>query len=151
MYFQSFGAVSIVKVNAHWFHVRERGVLGGLFGILISLGLYFSLDWSLALAKSFGFVAAFSVPAAVLALFFVIGFFVIRSSPGKAGFADFDTGDATSGQTAPSKLGDMLRILFSSRVILVIVAIEFCSGFLRQGVMKWFRSYAGATGAKDSF
>ena len=38
MYFQSFGAVSIVKVNAPWFHVRERGVLGGVFGILISSG-----------------------------------------------------------------------------------------------------------------
>ena len=25
MYFQSYGAVSIVKVNATWFHVRERG------------------------------------------------------------------------------------------------------------------------------
>ena len=36
MYFQSFGAVAIVKVNSFWFHVRERGVLGGLFGILIS-------------------------------------------------------------------------------------------------------------------
>ncbi len=30
MYFQSFGAVSIVKVNAAWFHVRERGMLGGV-------------------------------------------------------------------------------------------------------------------------
>ncbi|MBU1937228.1 MFS transporter, partial [bacterium] len=29
MYFQSFGAVAIVKVNASWFHVRERGVFGG--------------------------------------------------------------------------------------------------------------------------
>ncbi|MCC7108331.1 MAG: MFS transporter, partial [Deltaproteobacteria bacterium] len=47
MYFQSFGAVSIVKVNAPWFHVRERGVLGGMFGILISLGLYFAYDWCL--------------------------------------------------------------------------------------------------------
>ena len=27
MYFQSFGAVAIVKVNASWFHVRERGDL----------------------------------------------------------------------------------------------------------------------------
>src|SRR5512141_3019759 len=25
MYFQSFGALSVVKVNASWFHVRERG------------------------------------------------------------------------------------------------------------------------------
>jgi OPA family glycerol-3-phosphate transporter-like MFS transporter len=39
MYFQSFGAVSIVKVNASWFHLRERGTFGGIFGILISLGL----------------------------------------------------------------------------------------------------------------
>jgi hypothetical protein len=29
MYFQSFGAVSIVKVNAHWFHVTERGGFSG--------------------------------------------------------------------------------------------------------------------------
>src|SRR5262249_11524827 len=28
MYFQSFGAVSIVKVNASWFHLRERGTFG---------------------------------------------------------------------------------------------------------------------------
>src|SRR6185369_11396350 len=45
MYFQSFGAVSIVKVNAAWFHLRERGTFGGIFGILISLGLYFAFDW----------------------------------------------------------------------------------------------------------
>src|SRR4030095_9510710 len=45
MYFQSFGALSVVKVNSAWFHVRERGVFGGIFGILISLGLYFAYDW----------------------------------------------------------------------------------------------------------
>ncbi len=44
MYFQSFGAISIVKVNAAWFHLRERGTFGGIFGILISLGLYFAYD-----------------------------------------------------------------------------------------------------------
>ena len=46
MYFQSFGAVAIVKVNAPWFHVRERGVFGSIFGVLIALGLYFAYDWS---------------------------------------------------------------------------------------------------------
>ena len=35
MYFQSFGAVSIVKVNAHWFHVRERCGFSGIFGTMI--------------------------------------------------------------------------------------------------------------------
>ncbi|HWB81396.1 MAG TPA: MFS transporter, partial [Nannocystaceae bacterium] len=44
MYFQSFGAVAIVKINAPWFHVRERGTFGAIFGILIALGLYLAYD-----------------------------------------------------------------------------------------------------------
>ena len=39
MYFQSYGAVSIIKVKAYWFHVRERGTFAGVFGVLIRLGL----------------------------------------------------------------------------------------------------------------
>src|SRR5947209_7455189 len=38
-YFQSFGALSIVKINAAWFHMRERGLFSGIFGILIRAGL----------------------------------------------------------------------------------------------------------------
>jgi len=38
-YFQSFGALSIVKVNAQWFHIRERGTFAGIFGVLIRFGL----------------------------------------------------------------------------------------------------------------
>src|SRR5580765_1716980 len=48
MYFQSYGAVSIIKVKANWFHVRERGVFGAIFGTLISLGFYFAFDWGKA-------------------------------------------------------------------------------------------------------
>lgn len=151
MYFQSFGAVSIVKVNAHWFHVRERGVLGGLFGILISLGLYFSYDWSLQLMKAYDVVMPFGVPAIVLGVMFLASWFVVRDSPARAGLADFDTGDATSGQTHPDPLGVVVRKLFAQRVIWILVAIEFCSGFLRQAAMKQFRPYAVAIGESDSF
>jgi OPA family glycerol-3-phosphate transporter-like MFS transporter len=150
MYFQSFGAVSIVKVNAHWFHVRERGMLGGLFGILISLGLYFSYDWSLALFKAFDVVAPFWVPAAVLAAMFVASFVVVRDSPSRAGLVDFDTGDATSGQLHPDPLAVVLRKLFAQPVIWILVAIEFCSGFLRQAAMKQFRPYAVAVEQADT-
>ena len=45
MYFQSFGSIAIIKVKAYWFHVRERGVFGAIFGTLISLGVYFAFDW----------------------------------------------------------------------------------------------------------
>jgi len=43
MYFQSYGAVSIIKVKAYWFHVRERGVFGAIFGSLISIGVNFAI------------------------------------------------------------------------------------------------------------
>src|SRR5204863_3514893 len=49
MYFQSYGAVSIIKVKAYWFHVRERGVFSAIFGTLISFGVYFAFDWGQAI------------------------------------------------------------------------------------------------------
>ncbi len=154
MYFQSFGAVSIVKVNAPWFHVRERGVLGGVFGILISLGLYFSYDWSRIIAKSesFGMTGAFVIPALVLVVFLVIDFFMIRDTPKDAGHEDFDTADASSGDDGP-RLGvvEVAKRMLSQKVILIIIAIEFCSGFLRNAVMKWYLPFAKATGVGYAF
>jgi len=150
MYFQSFGAVSIVKVNAPWFHVRERGMLGGVFGILISLGLYFAYDVSRMVAKSMGMTLAFYIPAAMLLIFAVIDALVIRDTPAHAGFADFDTADASSGDTGgPAPLMVVARRMFSQKVIWIIVAIEFCSGFLRNAVMKWYLVFAGKTGFMD--
>ncbi len=153
MYFQSFGAVSIVKVNAPWFHTRERGVLGGVFGILISLGLYFAYDWTPALFRALGAVPPlFYVPAAVLGLFLLIGAAVIRDTPSDAGFPDFDTGDASYEQPGEvASLPRLARRMFSQRVVWIIVAIEFCSGFLRQAVMKWGRGYARDVGAAQEF
>lgn len=147
MYFQSFGAVSIVKVNAPWFHIRERGVLGGMFGILISLGIFLPYELSPAIVKwSMG--AVFLIPAALLAVAFVIAIFVIRDTPGTAGFTDFETGDATYAEEKPT-LVSIARRMFSQRVIWVVIGIEFCSGFLRQAVMKWGRSYAKGIGEMD--
>jgi len=162
MYFESFGAVSIVKVNAPWFHVRERGVLGGVFGILISLGLYLAYDGSRILAGEDGsrMMLAFIVPAAVLVLFCVIDFFVIRDTPGDAGLKDFDTADASSGDTTEPPAGfvawlrslvAIISKMFSQKVMWIIVAIEFCSGFLRQAVMKWFLPFAKDTSLSDTF
>ena len=51
MYFQSYGAVAIVKVNAHWFHVRERGGFSGIFGTMISSGIFLAFtvnNWILS-------------------------------------------------------------------------------------------------------
>ncbi len=152
MYFQSFGAVSIVKVNAAWFHVRERGLLGGVFGILISLGVYFAYDWSRFISQAAPTWWVFFVPAAILAAFVVLDFFVIRDTPGETGHPDFDTADASSGDTGPqlgvaAVFGKMMR----NPAILIILSIEFCSGFLRNAIMQWYPKFAKSTGIGETF
>lgn len=147
MYFQSFGAVSIVKVNAAWFHVRERGQLGGVFGILISLGVYFAYDWSRLIADAAPTYWVFFVPALILAALLLVDFFVIRDTPSHAGHTDFNTGDASSGDTGP-ELGPVavFKKMMSNPIILTILAIEFCSGFMRNAIMQWYPKFARATG-----
>jgi len=149
MYFQSFGAVSIVKVNASWFHLRERGTFGGIFGILISLGLYFAYDWSrLILEAKAPIEWVFYVPAAILGGLAVVDFLVVRDTPGLAGHADFDVGDASSGETGPA-LGVLAVAgrMFRNRAIVIIAMIEFCSGYLRAALMDWYYIFSKATGA----
>jgi OPA family glycerol-3-phosphate transporter-like MFS transporter len=153
MYFQSFGAVSIVKVNASWFHLRERGTFGGIFGILISLGLYFAYDWGPRIAKLFPHPAyVFVVPPTALVIAAVADWFLVKDTPGHAGHKDFDTADASSGDTGPAlTVLDLAKKMLSSRTIMIIAAIEFCSGFLRNAIMKWYQVYAKGTGVLDTF
>jgi OPA family glycerol-3-phosphate transporter-like MFS transporter len=156
MYFQSFGAVAIVKVNAPWFHVRERGVFGAIFGILISLGIYLAFDVGYRILDGLGLVWVFLVPAILLLVFWVIDFMLVRNSPLEAGQGDFNTGDATSGDEGP-RLGavEVFKRMLSNPIIMTIAGVEFCSGFLRQAIMQWYGSFAKQTdavlGLKSSF
>lgn len=156
MYFQSFGAVAIVKCNAPWFHVRERGVFGAIFGILISLGIYFAFDVGYMIIESMSLENLFFIPTVLLVAFWLVDVFVVQNTPQGAGFDDFDTADASSGDDGP-QLGALavFKLMLGNPVIIIIASIEFCSGFLRQAIMQWFRSYAKQTdtvlGLKDSF
>ena len=136
MYFQSFGAVSIVKVNAAWFHLRERGTFGGIFGILISLGLYFAYDVGKRITDVFTIEWLFFIPAGILFLFFVLSYIFVRNSPSAAGHADFDLGDATE-EGERLTVAQVFVKLLTHPVILTIAIIELCSGFLRQAILQW--------------
>ena len=145
MYFQSFGAVAIVKTNAPWFHVRERGVFGAIFGILISLGVYFAYDWNGLLLDFFPGQAhlVFFVPAVLLAIFWVINVFVVRNRPSEAGLEDFHTGDATAGDDSPADPPlQVFKRMLTNPIILTIAGVEFCSGFLRQAIMQWGKIFS---------
>jgi OPA family glycerol-3-phosphate transporter-like MFS transporter len=152
MYFQSFGAVAIVKVNASWFHLRERGTFGGIFGILISLGLYLAFDWAPKIGELTSAKWLFMAPAAILLVFLALSWQFVRDRPSDAGLADFDVADASSGDDRPADPAIVIiKKMITNRVILVIAFISFCSGFLRQGILKWYRTFAGGIGISGSF
>ncbi len=146
MYFQSFGAVAIVKVNAAWFHLRERGTFGGIFGILISLGLYFAFDWCKFIVERLSAPWVFFIPAAILGFFLVMDLIFVRDTPGEAGHKDFDLGDASSGDDGPRlPLGEVVKKMISNPAILIIAAIEFCSGYLRNAILQYYQTFAEET------
>jgi OPA family glycerol-3-phosphate transporter-like MFS transporter len=174
MFFQSFGAISTIKVKSFWFHVRERGTFGAIFGTLISLGVYFAFDWTDALAKAVdikhfsepsalrdvlqplfnltpeisAFWLIFYVPAGLLLVWAMIDLILIKDSPDEAGFGKMETYDASHGtsHTDLNSWWKVIKMVFTNRVILMIGVIEFTSGVLRDGVMKWYRLYAKDTG-----
>ena len=170
MYFQSYGAVSIIKVKAYWFHVRERGVFGAIFGTLISFGVYFAFDWGKAIidmaaanpAGQIGWLHAliqrvfvpearavnatwtvFFIPAVILIFWMLLDWWLIKDTPEEANFPHFDTHDASSGQMhVELTTMDLLKKVFASPLMLTIAVIELTSGALRNGVMTWYFIFA---------
>lgn len=152
MYFQSFGAVSIVKINAAWFHLRERGTFGGIFGVLISLGLYFAFDWTKLIVRNAPVAYVFYVPAVLLGVFAVIDLVLVRDTPGGAGHKDFDVGDASSGDDGErlSVVGVAKKMLRNPAIV-TIACIEFCSGYLRNAIMQYYPKFIRGIGATGVF
>lgn len=166
MYFQSYGAVSIIKVKAYWFHVRERGVFGAIFGTLISFGVYFAFDWGRSivamtkagpvenpgwfqslLRKIFAVDtstvdatwAVFFIPAAIMLFWAALDWWLIKDTPEEAGFAHLDTHDASSGEMhIKLTTMDLLKKVFASKLMLLIAAVELTSGVLRNGIIQWY-------------
>jgi Sugar phosphate permease len=169
MYFQSYGAVSIIKVKAYWFHVRERGVFGAIFGTLISFGVYFAFDWGGAIVKMtkagandlswLGQLihrtfasnrssvdatwAVFFIPAAALLFWALLDLWLIKDTPEEAGFPHLDTHDASSGQMHVNfTTMELLKKVFTSRLMLVVAVVELTSGVFRYGIMNWYLTFA---------
>lgn len=166
MYFQSYGAVSIIKVKANWFHVRERGVFGAIFGTLISFGVYFAFDWGQAVINMTRVTAptttnsltsairqiflaegqtidatwaVFFVPAAILLAWALLDLWLIKETPEHAGFPYLDTHDTSSGHMHEEySTVDLLKKVFFNPLILMFAFVELTAGVLRNGIMQWY-------------
>ncbi len=140
-YFQSFGALSVVKVNAPWFHVKERGVFGGIFGIMISGGYFLAMTVGGWILSSMAWYMVFLIPSAAIFAMYLVDLFLVKDTPKEAGFENFNTGDASSHEkdnAVPLKFGELMTRVFTNRVIVTLAVSEFCTGFVRQGLLLWF-------------
>jgi OPA family glycerol-3-phosphate transporter-like MFS transporter len=142
MYFQSFGALSVVKVNSSWFHVSERGVFGGIFGSMISLGYMFAMTFGAWILAYLPWYYVFLIPSVAMLIMAVVDFYLVFDRPSQAGHRDFDVGDNTSQESdKPVDLAYIAKRVFTNPVILTIAAAEFCTGFVRQGLLLYFTEF----------
>jgi OPA family glycerol-3-phosphate transporter-like MFS transporter len=142
MYFQSYSALALIKVNSGWFHVTERGVFSAIFGSMIQSGraaVFALMTTSLVVALPWQW--KFFLPAVVVLVMAVLTFLVVQDSPKDAGLEDFDPQDATSGDTEKITLGYVARRVFSNPIAITIAIAEFCTGLVRQGFEQWFPRY----------
>lgn len=179
MYFQSFGAVAIVTVKAPWFHLRERGNFSTIFGVIISLGIYFAFDWGFAVVQAtrgeitgeLGAVAGvmawlfgtggtgvnqnwwlFFTPSIMLGIFWLMMLVWLRNTPSEAGFPDFDTGEGRlSHHGGREPIKTVFAKIISHPVLMIVCLVEFCSGILRDGIMHWYPIMAKEVGFYKTF
>jgi OPA family glycerol-3-phosphate transporter-like MFS transporter len=140
-YFQSFAAVSVIKVNSAWFHVSERGVFSAIFGSMIQMGRALVFFVGPVLTLFLPWQGLFFAPSLVVLVMAAVAYFSVRNSPEDCGLEKLDVADASSGDTEPVTAGYILRRIFMNPVTLMIALAEFCTGFVRQGFEQWFPRY----------
>lgn len=142
MYFQSYSALALIKVNAGWFHVAERGRFSAIFGSMIQSGraaVYALMTAGAIVALPWQW--KFFLPAMIVAVFFVLTFLFVQNSPVDAGLGEFDPEDATSSDTEAITLKYVARKIFTNPIAITIAAAEFCTGLVRKGFEEWFPRY----------
>lgn len=142
-YFQAFGAISIVKINAQWFHVRERGTFAAIFGVLIRFGLILSFSGTPFIAQWLGWQWAFWGPAVLTTIVFLLTIFLVKDTPKDAGYEDLDTGDGDVMKAGEKvNMGEVLSKVFASPVMWMIGVGSMMIGFVRRSVVDaWYPVY----------
>lgn len=141
-YFQSFGALSLIKVNSAWFRVSERGVFSAIFGSMIQLGrtLIFMVGPALVVVLPWQWV--FFIPAVIIAIMTFLCWKNVQNSPEDCGMARLDVQDGTTESTGDRpEIKSLIYRIFTNPITLSIAAAEFCTGIVRQGFEQWFPRY----------
>jgi OPA family glycerol-3-phosphate transporter-like MFS transporter len=141
-YFQTFGALSVVKVNAAWFRMNERGVFAGLFGAMIQFGRLLAPGVGGLIVAVMPWQWVFWIPAGVVALNLCFTYALVRNTPEDLGFPRVDEklANEAEGEAKPT-IGSLLRILFASPTLVVIAMAMMCTGTVRHSLEQWGPAY----------
>jgi OPA family glycerol-3-phosphate transporter-like MFS transporter len=141
-YFQAFGAPSIVKVNANWFAIDERGTFTGIFGMMIQAGRWAVIPIATYVLMNSTWPWLFYLPAIITGAVCVYAWLHVEDHPEDLGFPRVvplakEEGDSLE----PAGVGYTLRKVLTSKVLWLISAAYFCTGVVRSGLEQWFPSY----------
>jgi OPA family glycerol-3-phosphate transporter-like MFS transporter len=148
-YLQSFGAPGMIKINAAWFHKRERGRFAGIFGFMINLGRFvigvlapailggFMLFWVIKVPPQH-WRWTFFVPAAITAVVALNFYLWVKETPEEAGYPS-PAGESHGGPPLPMR--ELFWLVFSNPVVWITALAYACTGVVRQSVDQWFPKF----------
>lgn len=141
-YFQSFGALSIVKINASWVHVEERGRFAGWFGLLIQFGRMLVYLLCPLILLAFPWQYTFWIPSFAICVMATIAYAFVKNRPEDLGYHYFNT---PAKDEEHIKLSLILKKIYLNKSMWVATALAMCLGFSRQSIEHWFPMYFNST------
>lgn len=141
MYFQTFGALSVVKVNAAWFHISERGTFAGIFGGMIQFGRVLAYGIGGFIVANMHWRWAFWVPAVVLAAVFVMNYFLVRDTPEELGYPRVDDVLKVEQDGEKPSVSFIIKEIFANPTLWIIAGAMMCTGLIRHTIEQWGPSY----------
>ncbi len=140
-YFQSFGAMAIIKINSQWFAPHERGSFSAIFGILIRLGLVFAFAGVPAIAAATTWYWGFWIPAVLVAIFASLDYFLVTDTPEQAGYAAVLPDDPSHAVAKASTMA-LIKGVLTNKNILIFALASIMIGFVRRSVIDaWWPLY----------
>ncbi|MGH7177538.1 MAG: MFS transporter, partial [Tepidisphaeraceae bacterium] len=151
-YMQSFGAPGMIKMNAAWFHRKERGRFAGIFGFMINIGR-FSANWLIPSILGgfllFGLIHippqhwrwAFWVPAIVTTVVAIVLAIVVKETPEQAGFQRTDPEEPHDASAPQATLWTVITVIASNPAVWICALAYACTGAVRAGIDQWFPRY----------
>jgi OPA family glycerol-3-phosphate transporter-like MFS transporter len=139
-FFQSFGAMAILKINAQWFTRKERGTFSAIFGVLIRTGMILAFSVVPLIVKYTSLSWGFWTPAGLIAVFAVLDYFFVRDTPEQAGHPAVVPDD--HGVKEKPGLFELLLAAVPNRYVLPFTVASIMIGFVRRSVVdSWWPVY----------